>query len=942
MNQPRPWLGVCRRCAHNLGSACLTTVCWFVWTGLAALLVLLATVAFRRELTVPDFLLRRLEQKLEFQHLSARFGRTAFDPRGNLVLEDVRLYGAGIQEPLARAGSVRLRLDVFAVARGDFDVSKIELAGARFDCPAIVSPSGVSEALVSDLGGTLLHQGGEWSVPDATFFAGRVFVTATVNWSAAGPAKAPGAAPSNLLKEYIAIARKAAEALRPTEQLEGARLRLAMTAEPGLPPRVHAELAVDRATLRVRPELAPVVVEELHAVADTAWRPSGLDPLTLRASARRLEAPHAVVAEHPVVRTSGRLSFQPLHWTGGPVEAAAAAVRRGEDSAVHPRATVRFESLGHLQAEFAALARGTSPVALQAEIDTAKRSGSVAIEAALAPDLLNDAAARAAVWRKSRILAQLSFSEPAELRGRVDLDPGWKLREARAAARLGAGVAYGTELTATEAEVVIDPQRLLVEPLVFRRPDAEVRGSYGMDLRTQDYRFLLHGHFFPSAIDSWFSEWWTRLWDDFRFSRRPPDADLDILGRWRSPERSVVYGWADIAPVALRGVPLDRLRATFFIRPEHYDILSFDARRGPLAATGGFTRHDDSATKRPQWIAFDFQSSLPLAEGAKLFGPEGERTVEPFVFEQAPDLRASGRMEWGPAGLRQNITARAAAPGVFRFHEFPVENARLAFDLVDREIRVHGIEAELAGGTLVGAATVDGPEEDRRLKFSGTLQAANLSRLVQTWMDYRVRTAPPGTPPLPDNAKRLGEQGRVELTLDAAGPLADLYALQGDGAATVAGAQLAEIEMFGALSRALRGTPFGFTSLQFSDASAKFAINGEHLDFTSLRLTGPMAAIRGKGRYTMPTSGLNFDVALFPFRESNFPVFSVVGTILTPLSHMLEIRLSGTIGKPEWSFAAGAESLPTGQAAPSVPAAPPGPARPGAAEGESPVARPAH
>jgi hypothetical protein len=900
--------------------------------------VVLTSIAFRHELTVPDFLLRRLEQKLEFEHLSARFGRTAFDPRGNLVLEDVRLFGSGIQEPIARAASVRLHLDVFSVTSGDFDVRKVEVSGARFDCPAMVSPSGVSEPLVADFGATIQHEGAEWSVPDATFLAGRVFVTASVSWQAPAATKDRKPVPANLLKNYIAWARKGAETLRSTDQLEGARAHLSIVAEPNSPPRLHAELAVARATAAVRPELPPVVVEDLFARIDTAWRLSGLDPVTIRASAGKVAGPYDIVVAHPALRTSGHLSFQPLHWTGGPVEVTAAAVSRDADTAAHPRVTVHFDSVSHLEAEIAALARGTSPIALQLELDTAARSAAVAVDATLAPDLLNDAAARAAVWRKSRILAQLSFSEPASLVGRIDLAPGWKLREARANAHLGAAVAYGTALAATEAEVVVDPQRLLVEPLVFRSRDTAVRGSYGMDLKTQDYRFLLQGHFFPSVIDSWFSGWWTRLWDDFKFGARPPDADLDIIGRWRSPERSIVYGWADIAPVALRGVPLDRLKATFFIRPEHYDIISFDARRGPLVATGGFTRHDDSETKKPRWITFDFQSTLPLAEGARLFGPEGARTVEPFVFEQAPDVRASGRMEWGEDGLHQNIGVKASAPGVFRFHQFPVENARLAFDLVDREIRIHGIEAELAGGALVGSATVSGPEEDRRLAFSGTLQSANLSRMVRTWMDYRALTAPPGTPPLPDSANRLGEEGRLNLNLTAAGPLANLYALQGDGAVTVRGAKLADIEMFGLLSRVLRGTLFGFTSLQFSDATAKFALNGEHLDFSTLKLTGQTAAIRGKGRYTMPTSTLNFNVALFPFRESSFPVFGIVNTVLTPFSHIFEIRLAGTLDKPEWSFAAGAESLPTESTVPLAPA----PAGDQGGSGEKPPAPPAH
>ena len=909
MNDSRPWLRVCRRCAHNLGGACLTSVCWLLWVALGATLILLATVYFRRELTVPDFLLRRLEQKLEFAHLSARFGRTAFDPRGNLVLEDVRLYGAGIEEPLARAAAIRLHLDFWAVTGGDFDVRRIEITDARLDCPALVSPSGVSEPIVADLGATIRHENDTWEIPDASFRSGRVLITARVRWPApaAGPRRQ---LPSDLLKHYIALARRAADVLRHTETLEEARLQLAITGDPGTPPRLHAELAVGHAQYRAIPGLEPVVAEDLRVVADTAWRPGGLDPASLVITAGRLAGPHGISVSNPWARTSGHLAFAPLRWFGGPVEFSAAVVHRGPDTAAHPRATIWFDSLSQLRADLATLIQGESPVRLRATVDTAARTAEADIDATLAPALLNDAAARAAVWRKSRILARLAFAEPAELTGHVSLAPGWKLREARATARAGAAVAYGLALERTQAEVVIDPHRLLVAPLVFHGRGTAVRGSYGMDLKTQDYRFLLDGHFFPSSIDDWFSEWWTRLWNDFQFGARPPETSIDVIGRWRSPELSVVYGWADIAPVGLRGVPLDHLRATFFIRPEHYDILSFEGRRGALAARGGFTRHDDSETKQPRWIDFAFRSTLPLAEGARFFGPEGTRTVEPFVFAQPPEIAATGRMEWTDAGLRQNIHATAAASGEFRFHEFPVQNARIALDLVDSAIHVRSIAAELAGGPLAGSATVTGPADARRLAFSGTLKGANLAGTVRTWADYRARTALPGTPPLPDSATRLGEKGRLDLALEAAGPLEDLYALQGQGNATVRGAELAEIEMFGALSRLLRGTLLGFTSLQFTDADAKFALNGEHLDFTALQLTGPSAAIKGKGRYTMPDSSLGFNVALFPFRESSFPVFSVLGTMLTPLSHAFEIRLGGTLAQPEWSLAAGADALP--------------------------------
>ena len=919
MNHQSPWLRLFGRCSRTAGSACLTSACWLLWIALTASLILLATLYFRRELTVPDFLLRRLEQKLEFAQISARFGRTAFDPSGNIVLEDVRLYATGLPEPLARAAAVRLHLDLWAVVAGDFDVSEVELTDVQLDCPAIVSPSGISEPIVRDLGVTIRRERDQWEVPQAFFHAGRTLVTAQVRWqvAAAGPRRQ---LPSDLLKSYYTLARRAIETLQQTERLENAHLSLRVEGSQGTPPRLHAELLAGRADLP-----GELAAEDLRLLLDTAWRPGGLDPATVTIEASRLLAPHDIAVTHAWMRTGGHLEFQPFKWIGGPVNFSAAAITRGEDLVAHPRATVWFDSLPRWRAELAALAEGTSPLALAARIDPAAKTADVEFAGTAAPDLLNEAAARAAVWRKSRILAQLRFAEPAEFAGHATLAPGWKLEQATARARLGAMVGYGVDISSITAEMSIDPQRLLVTPIVLHRPAADVTGSYEMNLKTQDYRFLLKGHFFPECINPWFSGWWPRLWNDFQFGEHGPDADIDILGRWRSPELSIVYGWADMNRLTLRGVPLDHVRSTFFIRSEHYDILSFDARRGPLQAVGGFTRHDDPATHTPQWINFDFRSTLPLQEGARFFGAEGERTVEPFVFDEPPAVVAAGRMEWTPTGIRDDIHASASAPGVFRFHGFPVSNARFAFDLKAGDIFVREIAGEIAGGKLTGSATVTGPQKARQLAFEGQLLAANLSGTVKTWADYRALTALPGTAPLPDDAHKLGEHGLLDLRLNATGPLDNLFGLQGSGTAEVHNAEIAEIGMFGLLSRMLRGTFLGFTSLRFSDAQSKFTIERENINFSALKLTGPSAAIQGHGLYTMPSSSLNFDVMLFPFRENSFPVFNLIGVVLDPLSRAFAIRLSGTLNKPEWTLAAGAESLPKAASSPAPAPAPAGP-----------------
>lgn len=936
MNHSRPWLRFFGRCSRTAGSACLTSACWLLWIALTVSLVLLATIHFQRELTVPGFLLRRIEQKLQTAQISAHFGRTAFDPSGNIVLEDVRLYATGLNEPLARAAAVRLHLNLWAVATGGFDVSELQLTDVQLDCPAIVSPTGTSEPIVRDLGITLRRERDQWEVPLAFFHAGKVLVSAEIRWELAASTGTRRQLPPDLLKNYYAFAPRAIEALEHTRRLDNARLRLRIEGRSGTAPRLHAELAAERASLpgpTVAGQTTTLLAEDLRLVADTAWRLGGLDPATVSLTVGRLLGPQDVSVTHAWMRTSGHLEFKPLKWIGGPVTFSAAAITRGDDLVAHPRATVWLESLPRLRAELAALVNGDSPLSLTAAIDSTAKSAAIDYSGTLAPALLNTAAARAAAWRKSPLLSRLSFRESAQIEGHATFKPGWQFGEASACARIDSVLGCGVDIDRVSAELTINPQRLLVTPIALHHSTIDVRGSYEMDLKTRDYRFLLHGQFFPESINPWLGEWWPRLWKnlDFKFDQRGPATDIDILGRWRSPERSLVYGWADVSALSLRGVPLDHVRTTLFIRQEHYDILSFDARRGALQAAGTFTRHDDSITRNPQWLSFDVRSTLPLRESAQLLGPEGVRTAAPFDFAEPPTVVASGRVDWTPEGIRDDIHATAAAPGVFRFHDFPVDNARFGFDLKDGAIAVREIAGEIAGGKLSGSANVTGPPKDRRLAFEGQLLGANLPGTVKTWAAYRALTAEPGTVPLPDSAQQLGANGVLDLHLNATGPLDNLYGLQGSGTAEIRKAEIAEIAMFGLLSRALRGTLFGFTSLRFSDAQAHFAIERENLNFTSLKLTGPSAAIKGHGLYTMPTSALNFNVALFPFRESSFPVFSLIGVVLDPLSRALEVRLSGTLNKPEWTFAAGAESIPTtGQPAASAPGAALVPEPPGA------------
>jgi hypothetical protein len=118
--------------------------------------------------------------------------------------------------------------------------------------------------------------------------------------------------------------------------------------------------------------------------------------------------------------------------------------------------------------------------------------------------------------------------------------------------------------------------------------------------------------------------------------------------------------------------------------------------------------------------------------------------------------------------------------------------------------------------------------------------------------------------------------------------------------------------MLGLLSELLR-----FTSLRFTTARANFKIEGPRLDFSEVKVTGRNSAIDAHGAYALDTKTLDFNAKVFPFEESQGLVRGAVGFFLAPLSQFLELKLTGKIDRPAWSFLYGPSNLLRSMAQPA-------------------------
>jgi hypothetical protein len=213
---------------------------------------------------------------------------------------------------------------------------------------------------------------------------------------------------------------------------------------------------------------------------------------------------------------------------------------------------------------------------------------------------------------------------------------------------------------------------------------------------------------------------------------------------------------------------------------------------------------------------------------------------------------------------------------------------------------------------VTGRTKITSAGPDRRIAFDLTLKDASLGRAADTLQQYGARRK--GLPP-PPPGKFVQERFNVrfDVTASAAGRYDDPLSYRGEGQAFVQGAELGEVPLLGLLSELFR-----FTALRFTTANAKFKIEGAKVAFSEFNVRGANSAIEAHGDYALDRRELDFKARILPFQESDNLLKTALGAVLSPLSNVLEVVLSGTLEKPRWALVLGPTNLLRSLATPGI------------------------
>lgn len=924
----KPWRQACWQGMRFCG-ACVVSFCvWTLWLVLAIALACQIYIASAHELSVPPFVLRALEARLSASGVTVKFGHTIFDPSGRLLVENCRFFLQESDEPAATAQLLFVEIDPWALLAGRFEPQRLRASGVSLWVPAMLSPSGRTENLVQDADVTLTPADKGVELHQLTARVAGMPVTArgSLNIGAIGHERT---APLPLAQIMA-------------ENYETFCHRLVALS------RHIATLRAPSADVVFRPSLNRTAIAQLQLLADgvdfDAGQPLHAGPIVLstrlpltgsvpvlglfEAQADTLDLPGG--AHVTGVRGTIRMRINPgdrkVQFRRADLTAASVTV---QDVALDS-VSLRTSGPSLPQLQVAAVARlGREGIAVDGDLDCQTRRAQLHAVGHVDPSVLTLLEHR--TGKDIRRFIDFSRAPAFDLTAR--LDPGAKFAGVEGRVDATQVTAHEVTFDTIGGHIAFDGRRFVATDAYASIGDNHATGSYEQTIATREFRFLLAGRLRPPAISGLFRDWWPRFWDNFDFAAALPDASVDVQGRWGQVLSTSVYVYADCRNPVIRGQALDHAITRIYLRPFYYDAQEIFATKGAGSTRGTFVRRlavtDDGLKFRR--MDFDFDTTLDPATAIGLAGPAVGKVLAPFAFTQAPHVRVRGTLNARPGeegderDADRHLFIEGGTDAALSYHGFPLQGLTITAQVNNDDILVEPLSVGFAGGIATGKLRITGAAGQEKLGFDLGLKGANLRQAITTVDDFTALRD--GTVSRSSSTyMKTSANVTMDLGVSAEGALGDPYSFTGTGNAELNGRGLGEIKLLGLLSDLLN-----FTALRFNNLRTNFSIDRDQLNFSEVSVTGSNAAVAAHGSYALKPHTLDFSARVYPFQESKFILKSVLGAVLTPLSTVLTVKLTGKLEKPSWAFVLGptnfirslTQSVDDKPEAPATPAKPP-------------------
>ncbi len=898
----------------------------------------LALVSTNRHLRLPDFVQSALEDRLQAEGVSVRFESMEVTLSGSLLLTAPQIYLHGSPDPVAEANSLLVEPNWLRLAfGGQFAVSELQMTAASLYCPPEASASGQRETLVSNFDVSLSNQGGAWwqlaylhaQVMNARVIASGAFIVpppGTKPEEAPHPAGLPpppsfgppAPAPS-LAGKYRQWARQIDHVRAQLALIENPLVTIQLDAsEPGT---THAQVylladgarpPVDNLTLgrywmrvnvdydggklRSATNSAVAWLETVHFVAPTADGEERqiVDGGPAWALVQLQDGLDGLLGRPPHVW----LNISPVSIYGFAFDNMAARA----DLEQWPR--VDFEYYA---------SRGKNWLKAMGQVNIDDRTLALDYGAYVDPSVVLAAARE----KMPAALNSLTFDRPPFSRGHITLEQGFKSGALDYEFEAGGVQFQALHLDAVRARGRLTPERLVIDDATCWNSQWRVDGGFTQNLNGPDFRVLVHGTLDPHVLDHYIGKWWLQVWKDIVPGTHWPQADIDYQGG--SATSDTLFGSASVTGATVRGVPIDQVDLRIYQQPDVVAVYDIDA-----AAGGGRLSGAMMWLMKPPYLHnyeehFVFDSTLPLAQAAKLAGPEVMEIVRPVDCPTPPTLHVDFRIgdTVNPQPEAQATQLQVDMPQPMRAYNVPLDWLRGNVTIYNDFTDAPDVDFGVAGGEGRAKVKLERVAAGNELSFNATIYGGHHTGFLSALAQFKspddgnltstptAASAPEAAGGLPAKAgvlSDLARPGKMDLTLGAKMLLGHQESFAGSGHARIYEAKLGQLQLFGPLSRLLSNTLMPLGSLELDAATSKIEIANKYARFPDLEITGPSAKIKAAGLYYFPEERMDFRAVMFPLGQWKMPVISQIINLVSSPINAFTVNLRGTLNAPDWGL----------------------------------------
>jgi hypothetical protein len=638
----------------------------------------------------------------------------------------------------------------------------------------------------------------------------------------------------------------------------------------------------------------------------------------VRATTREVNYDHQLVADRVRATVQASLDLGTFSARTVDLKLAAGGITVAGETIVAPRIEAGLSSWPALRTEIG-LMLDDEFLSVAADAHLAEKRARLAAEGRVGPRIIS----RTLRARTPRAAPYFVFGDPVWFKAEATFAPGWKFAGVSTRVAAGRLDSRGVNVTAARGRIDIKGTSFLAHDAYAEIDGINfAHGSYWMDFATTDYRMLLDGQLLPVEISGWFKgDWWPAFWNRYFSFPAPPAASVDVAGRWKDSSLSNNFVVAHAGPATVWGGDFEKVDATVFVRPgfAHGWNIAGTRAGGRQRVTGWFKRTVTPAVREGSRFEFDFAGNPDLRLLGRMLEGRADDVIAMFAVTQPPDLHAWGVLDGSET--HYGFTGSAATP--LHFLNFPLDQANVAGSVEGTDVKLDQINFVAAGGTGRMRALVTGRPDARRLGFDLFVNNAGLAHVIHTFEEFDALNAGKPYVPTPDGKfVRKAGNSQLNFSLSAQGTPGDIASFVGSGNAALTGAELGEVHLFGVLSQVLSGLTLSFSSLKLDAVRTSFQVRDGVAYFPDVKVTGPSAVIDGRGRYTYETRALDFNAKFKPYDQPGSLLAAAVGLVMNPLTSILELRLTGTLGDPKWSVdfsgpSAGSNPAPAKPATPA-------------------------